>query len=211
MYKKLCGLAVATALIVVGPAAAQVPDIHVEPYVGIFVPLNEVADQDVLGFDFLIDQQAALALGARATTFLRDRWGVQANFMYAFSDAEVKFATVGPREETAYAWALDGRIVYALRPGPTSVFLSGGVGVISHGDDAYRSVTEGETDFMGVGGAAIHFDLRERVAFRFDLDGFFYYARPTVDSRDFGEALQLDSTLQTDLVLSGGLQIAFSP
>lgn len=93
MYNKLCGLAAVCALLVAGPAAAQIPDVHVEPYVGIFVPLNQIADADVLGFTFLVDHQVALTIGGRATIFPRQRWGLQANFMYAFNNADVKFGS----------------------------------------------------------------------------------------------------------------------
>jgi len=214
MYKKLCGLAVAGVVLFASPAAAQVPDVHVEPYVGIFVPVNEVANDDVLGFGFKIDQQSALAAGVRATMFPSARfarWGLQANFVYAFSDADIRLGTIGPRQETAYVWALDGRIVYALRPDPTAVFLSGGLGVITRGDDAYQNVTDGETDLMGVLGGGLRFDVAESVAFRLDTDGYFYFARPTVASPDFNQDLKLDSDFQIDLVFSAGLQFAFSP
>ena len=211
MYNKLCGLAAVCALLAAGPAAAQFPDVHVEPYVGIFVPLNQIADADVLGFTFQVDQQEALAVGGRATIFPRERWGLQANFMYAFSNADVKFGSSALREETASVWALDGRVVYNLMPDPVDLLVSGGVGVISHGDDAYQNVTNGETDFMGVLGAGLRFGWIEGLVFRLDVDSYLYYARPTVASSDFKAQLQLNSEFQTDLVLSGGLQFTLEP
>lgn len=213
MRKMLCGIALAFAFVGATPAMAQLPGLEIEPYIGAYVPLRNIVEESLTipGFgtaDQTAQQKEALALGGRVTVWLAGPIGVEGNFMYAFSDAELDDGTE-VSDTSAYVWAADARVVFRLGVplAPISFHINGGIALIGRGGDAYEDVTAGTSDVGGVVGVGTRIKLPGIFAIRADADGFFYSSQLTVDDPDLGGEFAFDSQFQADLVLSAGLVI----
>jgi hypothetical protein len=203
MTKKLFGLTAVLALIGVNPVMAQIP-IEIEPYVGVYIPFADLANQVVDGADVLASQKEALAVGGRLGLGL-GIVAVEGNFMYAFSDGESTEdgETVS---QSAGIWVADARLLLKLLPGPISLHVSGGPAFIGRSGDFYSDVTDGKTDLGGAVGAGLRVKLPGILAIRGDADLYLYSSKLTVDT-GIGQE-ELDSQFQADLVLSAGLVIS---
>jgi hypothetical protein len=182
---------------------AQIP-IEIEPYVGVYIPFADLADQAIQDVDIIASQKEALAVGARVGLGL-GIVAVEGNFMYAFSDGEVT-DDEGTTSESASIWAADARLLLTLLPGPISLHLSGGPALIGRSGDFYSDVTDGKTDLGGAVGAGLRVKLPGILAIRGDADLYVYSSKLTVDTGVGQE--ELDSQLQADLVLSAGLVLS---
>lgn len=203
MTKKLCGLAALMALLSGSPAMAQIP-IEIEPYVGVYIPFADIANQVIDGADIVANQKEALAVGGRVGLGL-GIIAVEGNFMYAFSDGE-STADGGTETQSAGIWAADVRLLLKLLPGPISLHLSGGPAFIGRSGDFYSEVTEGKTDLGGALGAGLRVKLPGILAIRGDADLYLYSASVTANIE--GVPVTTDSQFQGDLVLSAGLVIS---
>jgi len=203
MTKKLCGLAALMALLGASPAMAQIP-VEIEPYVGVYIPFADIANQAIQGADIVANQKEALAVGGRVGLGL-GIIAVEGNFMYAFSDGESK-ADGETDSQSASIWAADVRLLLKLLPGPISLHLSGGPAFIGRSGDFYSEVTEGKTDLGGAIGAGLRVKLPGILAIRGDADLYLYSASVTANIE--GVPVTTDSQFQGDLVLSAGLVIS---
>ncbi|UCC71065.1 MAG: outer membrane beta-barrel protein [Gemmatimonadota bacterium] len=199
MTKKLCGFAAVFVLLVgATPAQAQ---FELEPYLGVYIPTQDLIDQEVTpGVQVTGSQKEALAVGARLG-YGFGPFGIEGNFLYAFSDAEGTDEAGDPvPDESAAVWTADGRLVWKVLPvGPVGIHLSGGVALIGRSGDAYQDVEEGKTDVGGVLGAGVKIKLPGMFAIRGDLDVFGYEAGIEA----------ADSQFQVDVVASAGLVFQF--
>jgi hypothetical protein len=200
MTKKLFGIAAVFTLLGASPAMAQIP-IEIEPYVGVYIPFADLADQVIQDFDLVASQKEALAVGGRVGLGL-GIVTVEGNFMYAFSDGEVT-DDGDTISESASIWAADARLLLKLLPGPISLHVSGGPAIIGRSGDFYDEVTDGKTDLGGALGVGIRVKLPGILAIRGDADLYLYSSELTADT-DIGE-VTFDSQFQSDLVLSAGL------
>lgn len=194
MKKTLYGLLAVFVLVGATPALAQLPGIELEPYIGVYVPTQDIVKDDILGVTG--SQKEGLVVGARLTFWLAGPFGIEGNFTYAFSDGEEDDGTT-VTEESAAVWMGDGRLIWKVLPGPLGIHLTGGVAVIGRSGDAYDEVTEGKTDFGGVLGAGLRVKLPGVFAIRGDVDVFGYSAKIE----------DADSQFQADVVASAGLVI----
>jgi hypothetical protein len=212
MLRKSFGLCVVLALFGGSSAQAQFPGgLELEPYVGAYIPLTSAIDQEILGFQIKGKQKEGFALGARLTYWLPAvPLGIEGNFRYAFSDAEVD-ADGEVSDTSAYVYAADARLAFKVLPAPIGLHLNGGIALIGRGGDAYDDIntTAGKTNVGGVVGLGIRFGLPGMFAIRADADTYLYSAQITVDDPDVGGEFQFDSAFQADLVLSAGLIIGF--
>lgn len=205
MRKKWLALAAALAALYAAPAFAQLPGVEVEPYLGVYIPLQDVVNQNipVVG-DVKGSQKDGLAIGARVTAWVAGPLGLEVNGSYNFSDAEVSDGTT-TADESAAVWMVDGRAILKMLPGPVGIFVTGGVALIGYTGDAYADVSEGKTNLGGVAGAGVRFKLPGVFAIRGDAEGYFYKAQLTGDFGD-GE-IQTDAQWQVDVRLAVGLVI----
>ncbi len=192
MLRKLSALVVVLAVFGATPAFAQLPGIEVEPYVGAYIPTQDLGD---LVPGSTGSQKTGFAVGGRVTFWLAGPIGAEGNFVYALSDVE---ESAGGTSESAGVWIADARLIWKLLPGPIGLHLTGGVALVGKTGDAYSDVTEGKTTIGGAAGAGVRIKLPGIFAIRGDLDGYFY-------SADHG--LPTGSQFQTDLIASVGLII----
>jgi hypothetical protein len=202
MVKRLCGLAAALVLVTGSPATAQIP-IEIEPYVGVYVPFQDLVKEAVDGVDVVLGHKEGLAVGGRLGLGLGGI-GVEGNFMYAFSDVEGK-ADGSTGEESAALWVADARLVLKLLPGPIGLHVNGGVALIGRSGDFYKGIDEGKTKVGGAVGAGLRVKLPGILAIRGDADVYLYSAKLTADIPELGGVVTTESQFQADLVLSAGL------
>lgn len=218
MLRRVCGGLCVLGLAWTATAGAQVPSLEVTPYVGGFIPLANVVEEDdfdfgppvgVVGFE--ASQDVSAALGVRLGLGLPGPLGVEGAFLYAPSDAELEASSGESTSEDAYVWAGSGRLVIelGLPAVPVGFHLNGGVAVIGRGGDAFEDVSEGETDIGGVVGIGVKLDLPGRFSLRGDIEDYLYSAQLTV--ADGADETELESRFQSDLVISVGLGIRVLP
>jgi hypothetical protein len=211
MTKNLCGLTLLVALVSATPALAQLPSIDFTAYGGVYVPLNDVVEEQVLGVDFTGKHENALAIGGRLTLGLPGPLGVEGAVNYALSDVEVDSAGATVKE-SANVLAVSGRLVFefGLPAAPLTFFLNGGVAYISRGGDFYEGVKD-KSNVGGVAGVGLKLGLPGLVAIRLDAEDYIYSAKPMLVD-PVGNPIELaDSQLQNDIIVSVGLVFSIGP
>lgn len=208
MRTKWCGLAIVVAVLLPADASAQRPSIQIEPYVGIFVPLGDLVDEERTGVRFVASQKEAFALGGRAALAFGGATGFEANFLYVWSDVDTVSSGTGTGSESAYTWAADVRLVFTLLPGKVSFHITGGAAIVGHGGDAWQNVVDGDWNVAGVGGLGAKFALG-RLSLRGDADVYAYSAELTVRDPQASQDVKFGSEVQADLVFSVGLVFSF--
>lgn len=206
MRTKWCGLAIGVALLLPTGVAAQRPGIQIEPYVGIFVPLSDLIDEQTTGVRFVASQKEAFALGGRAMLALGGAMGFEGNFLYTWSDVDTVSTGTGTGSQSAYTWAADVRLHFTLLPGQVSLHVTGGAALVGHGGDAWQDVVDGDWNVAGVGGVGLKFALG-RLSLRGDADVYAYSAELTLRSQ-LGQDVTFGSEVQADLVFSAGLVLS---
>lgn len=201
MIKRL--FATTLVLVVLGatPSLAQLPGLDIEPYIGAYIPTQNVIDQNALK----VSQKNSLALGARLTAWLAGPLGIEGNFVYNFSDAELSDGTT-TADTSAAVWMGDLRLILNMLPGPVGVHITGGVAAIGYTGDAYSDVTEGKTNLGGVAGAGLRFKLPGIFAIRGDADVYVYKVQ--LGGEVGGIPVETNSQWQVDLIVSAGLIIS---
>lgn len=198
MLKRGVMFALALTMVGVTPALAQLPGIEISPYVGAFVPLTDLVDEEDL--DLTVSQKEALALGGRVKVKFPGPLAVEGTFMYALSDIESddRGEVV---EVDASVWAASGRLVYTfgLPAVPVSFNASGGVAIVGHDPDVEGA--ESETDIGGVVGLGLKLDPPGLLGVRVDVEDYLYSFHAEGEA---GEELG-DSQFQSDLVVSVGI------
>ena len=193
-----------------GAALAQTPGVgvEIEPYIGAYVPFSDVFGGSVGGTQVTATQKEGFALGGRILFKLGGAMGIEGNFLYALSDQE-RETSAGTTTEDAYAWTADARLHLMLLPlGGASIHATGGVAAIGHGGDGWEQVVDGDTDVAGVLGAGLKFGLGP-LKLRGDADFYLYSVKVTVDSPTSPTDVELESEVQTDMVLSAGLVLSY--
>ena len=167
------------------------------PFVGAFVPLSNVMDQN--GVE--VKHQPNLAGGLRATTGGAGRMRFEG--VVAVAGGAVK-GTSGSSEPE-----VEGRVILAsvralwglgAGGGAAAWHLTTGVGVLSRGAYAYESL-DGTTDIGAVVGIGTRARIGDRWSLRIDLEDNISSAEFELGGASSG------STLQNDLMLSVGLVI----
>ncbi|KPK80991.1 MAG: hypothetical protein AMS25_08150 [Gemmatimonas sp. SM23_52] len=201
MIKRLCGLTLLLVLVGASPALAQLPGIGIDltAYGGVFVPLNDIVDDEDIGTG---KHESALAVGGRLTLGLPGPLGVEGTFNYALSDVGADSDTEG-----AHVWSVSGRAVFefGLPAAPLTFFVNGGIAYIGRGGDAYDEV-EDKSNVGGVAGVGLKVGLPGLLAIRLDAEDYIYSAKPTI-----GGLEPADSQLQNDIVVSAGLVFSIGP
>ena len=204
MLRKLFGVSLVFAFFGISPAMAQLPKFELEPYVGAYIPINNLIDQDVSGTQVTGSQKSGFALGGRLTFWALGPIGFEGNFVYSWSDGEI--TQDGQTDaESGNVWAGDLRAIWKLLPGPIGIHIDGGIAWIGRGGDAYSDITDGKSDVGGVVGAGLRFKLPGLFGIRVDADSYLYEAQFTVEAD--GTPVTTNKQFQIDLVLSAGLVI----
>jgi hypothetical protein len=171
-------------------AGAAQGSVEVVPYVGVYLPTQNLVDHpppgNVWGYSpqLSLKQKAGIALGGRLTVWWSSRLGAEATLGYSSSDLSA--VTIQLADSSAHVITASARALMRISPtggGPPLLRLGAGIGFLSRGGGAYlergttlRSVC-GTSRFAGVVSAGTGFTFgRGRVALRLDAENYMYPA-----------------------------------
>ena len=179
------------------PAHAQ--QLSLAPTVGLYIPTSELI-KAASGEQF--KQQVSFSLGGRIGVWFGSRLGVEATAQYAPS--QLKFSTGGLNDEASANILMgSGRLSYFILPERQSlaILVSGGVGVINRGGDAYANV-QNKTDITGTMGASARFRVGRLIQLQVNVEDYIYSPSP-----GFAGAAGAQNKIQNDIQLSFGVGI----
>lgn len=189
--------------------------IELTPFLGMYVPVADLIKESdpVSGLSVVFGQKSAFSLGARLGYGLSDRAALEGAFGYTSSDVTVEIPGVGGTSISGTVLQGSARVVYRLNApaSPTGWHLIGGLAVTSRGGDIWSQIessgtkVNGRTDFGVVIGGGVRLPVGKGFALRIDVEDYISQAKFTLD--DGIQALDSESQLQNDLVLSVGLAI----
>lgn len=195
------------------------------PYVGVFVPANDVAKLSAeaggMSAAMTAKHDNALALGANASFWLTERSAIEAGGAYAFSHLGGNFridegtgTTAGTANEHAFVTMGTLKFMYALLPAGSERQVRFGIGpaVIYRGGTAYKADADGTVlGRTNVGGAAslcTRFQLAGPLSLRLRAEDYMYQARLKFrDAADPSGNFTFDRRFQNDFIFSAGLQV----
>jgi hypothetical protein len=176
------------------------------PFVGLYLPTSNVIDQfsTACSCQLSVKQKTNFAVGGRVAAWVSDRLAVEGSFGYSGSGVTAKAAGFGSADTSANIVTGSARLLVGLGPPAlnTSFYLSGGLGLVAHGGDAYTG-TSGTTRVGAVAGVGARFKVAPSLAVRAELEDYLFSAQFSATSGGG----QTNSKFQNDLVLSLGLAI----
>lgn len=189
--------------------------IELTPFLGMYVPVADLIKESdpVSGLSVVFGQKSAFSLGARLGYGLSDRAALEGAFGYTSSDVTVEIPGVGGTSISGTVLQGSARVVYRLNAPASRIgwHLIGGLAVTSRGGDIWSQIessgtkVNGRTDFGVVIGGGVRLPVGKGFALRIDVEDYISQAKFTLD--DGIQALDSESQLQNDLVLSVGLAI----
>lgn len=221
-------LALALALALVPSSLSAQTQFAISGFGGAFLPAS-----DLTGGVFFIElqdpafagdvaatfrQKTAFQFGGRLTLWASQRFGIEAEAVFALSDlnVDVLFPAVDPGPPITVnlisaSENIDGNVflgsvnaVFALiRPPlePLVVFVSGGLGFVSRGGDA-SDTFDTTTNVAGTWGFGLKYGVARGVWLRGDVRDYIYKFKG-VDTDE------LEAKWQNDLLVSAGLEFSF--
>ena len=208
---------------IANPASGQeTPTYTIVPWAGVFLPTSDLAseqniEQPVSGLPATVtlSQQTGPAFGLRGSRSLTARLAVELEAFLSLSEIELTGVRpgIGPLTEPsrdAYVLVIGADIMYEIFRAPFTPFavhVLGGAGVVIRGGDFFdeeggffSGMIDGGTSIAGVAGAGFRYGLSSRFGLRLDVRDYISSYSQTIDGQD------LDSELQNDVVISGGLE-----
>lgn len=191
-------VALATAFVPVKAAAQR---LSLAPEIGVYIPTEKLVDatNGTVG-----EMEAGLSLGARLGLRFGDRIGLSVSGAYVPTTFALDPAGGQPERRDARLFNGAGQVVIHLLPpsGMLSVFLNGGVGVISRGGVAFTNAAE-NTNVTGVAGAGASVRLGG-IALSAGAELFSYKARYEPGGISSSELSQRDIQIRLGLGLPFG-------
>jgi hypothetical protein len=164
------------------------------------------------------NQKTGFTVGGRLAVWPTSRIGIEAEGAYVGSDVEGNFlVSVGgnlvPRSGTEDANLFLGSInvIYAvIQPPlePLSIYVSGGVGLVSRGGDGFR-VFDDTSDIAGVAGLGLKYGVAAGTWIRIDLKDYI----SSFNEKKFSD-IAVDgggAELQNDLLITVSFEFSFTP
>lgn len=190
----------AAALLALPMAAdAQDAGISIGAFMGAFVPLSDV----IATGSWNVKQQVGPAFGGRVVYGLGPRLGMEGVLAIATGDVEGSGPTSASASGRKLLVSARGRWRVSAPGAALPLYVSGGLGVVSHGGTAYE-LLDGTTDIGGVLGIGTAIPLRDRMRLRIDLEDYVHSA-----SFSFNGAGS-SGRLQNDILLSAGISFTVS-
>ncbi len=153
-------------------AAAAQAQLEFAPYAGLYRPTSVLAS----GGGETLKQQRSVTLGMRMTKWWPGRLGVEIAAGYAPSPLwSSQYGFTFP----ARVFTLSAKALLRVTPpaARAALHVGGGVGLVSHGGEAYRPWYVGPRSFLGgIANAGTVIKLARWVAVRFDAEDFVYSA-----------------------------------
>jgi hypothetical protein len=220
--------AVLVLLMAVAPASlAAQTQVAISAFGGVYLPTADLFDgvvpilitpDSTIPAALKFKQKTGFTVGGRVAVWPSARFGVELEAAYVGSKVKGDFLvsfgnTLVPRTGEEDASLLLGSInlVYALiRPPlePLSIYISGGVGLVSRGGDAFRNL-EDTSDIAGVAGLGLKYGVGRGVWIRVDLKDYISSYEETALSAaaiSGGEA-----KLQNDLLILASVELTLTP
>lgn len=202
-YYRVALLTVVLALVPT-TLAAQRLGVSVSAFGGALVPTSDLIDEgsgdDVRNFGL----QTGWTAGGRGTLWVGPRLAVEAEGSYASSNMDVLdrqggivIADTTLSANVFYASVNLQYLIIDPPLTPLSVHVSGGVGVVGRGGDAF-DFFDSATDIAGAVGLGLRYGVAPNATIRLDLRDYI--------SSFSDEAVESTSKLQNDLLLSGGIE-----
>lgn len=189
--------------------------VELTPFFGMYLPVADLLKESDpgSGLSVVFSQKSAFSFGGRIGFGVSDRVALEAAIGYTPSEVKVEVPGFGSASDGGTVLAASGRVRYRLNSAAaqTGWHLVGGLAVISRSGDLWDlfesqgTAVEGRTDFGLVVGAGVMLPVGRGLALRFDLEDYIHQAKFTLD--DGTTAVDSESQLQNDLVLSAGLAI----
>jgi hypothetical protein len=210
-------------LLVLAPARlpAQV-QVGISAFGGIYLPTSDlfegvVPTTDAGNIALKFSQNTAFTFGGRLAVWPTSRIGIEAEAAYALSKVEGDLlvsvgGTVLPVSGDIDAGLFLGslNLMWAIiRPPlePLSIYVSGGVGVVSRTGDFYNEIDD-KTDIAGVAGLGLKYGVAKGLWIRIDLRDYI----SSFQEKALGDAALTggDSKLQNDLLILASLEYFLS-
>ena len=203
-----------TLLILLGtggaPGEARAQRLSLAPEIGIYIPTEKLVDatNGTVG-----EMEAGLSLGARLGLRFGDRIGIHVSGAYVPTTFALDPAGGEPERHDARLFNGTGQAVVFLLPPQSmlSVFLNGGIGVVSRGGVAFTGAAE-TTNVTGVAGAGATVRLG-RIALSAGAELFAYKASYEAGGVSSSELSQRDIQIRLGLgfPLRGGGMVGKRP
>jgi len=198
MQLKVCrtvGVAAGLAVTMCGIGAAQ--RLSLAPQIGFYIPTENL--YELASGSSFHQLEAGPSFGARLGIWFGSRFGIEASGAYVPTTFKLTQGTQQIASEDARLFNGSGQVILFLLPrtGLLSLYLSGGVGVVSRGGVAFTNEAD-NTDIAGVAGAGAGINLGP-LALTVGADLFSYSAK-YVGTTQISESLK-----QRDIQLKLGL------
>ncbi|HEX4628470.1 MAG TPA: outer membrane beta-barrel protein [Gemmatimonadales bacterium] len=178
---------------------------EVVPFLGLYIPTANVVEQVNASCACQVStrQKTNIDVGARLAMWISDRLSLEGSIGYSPSGVTTTAALYGRADTSARVTTASARVLAALGPRTLNryVFVSGGIGLVVRGGDAWTGAS-GRTRFGGTLGVGMRFEVAPPLAVRAELDDWLYSAQFSSASTP-----QTQSKFQSDLVLSLGLAV----
>lgn len=210
---KAVTLSLAVLSVLAGPSTLAAQHIEVTPFVGLYAPTASVIKETASGITVGAKHGTAFLFGGRFTYWTSPTVGLEGSLGYTSSGVDFTVdtsgVTLGTVSLSAHVLLGSARVLFNVGPkgGNTDFHLLAGVGVISHGGDAYDQLGQGsggvsgKTDIGGVVGGSVRFRASEKLKVRIDVEDNLYSAKFSIGGSES------TSHFQNDLVVSLGLVI----
>jgi Outer membrane protein beta-barrel domain len=164
----LCGSIIALAAWAI-PAEAQ--RVSLSPTIGVYIPTSELV-KAANGEEF--KQEIGLAVGGRLGLDFSPRFGIVTSVSYVPSDLRFTFNQTETKTDANLLFGTARATLYVIpTTSPVWVNLNGGASLVKRGGTAYENV-EDKTDFGGVVGATVGFNLGSFLSFYVAAEDYIY-------------------------------------
>jgi len=196
-----------SAATLAAPCAGQV-SVEFVPVAGVYAPTSHIIDS----FSFSpgdakgeVRQRTSSVLGARVTTWLTSRVGIDLSVDYSGGGAT---SMLFSPPLTGHVTTTSARVLVGVTPRtvPVSLSIAAGPARIVHGGAAYSNVWLGNTSWGTVVGAVGRFRLTRALALRADIDDYIYRFSGTQSPPPLVSAVR-GPPMQHDLVCSLGFAV----
>jgi hypothetical protein len=151
------------------PAEAQ--RVSLSPTIGVYIPTSELI-KAANGQEF--KQEIALAVGGRLGLNFSPRFGVVTSLTYVPSNLRFSFNQNETKTDANLLFGTARATVYVIpTTSPVWLNLNAGASMVKRGGEAYDTLQE-KTDFGGVVGTAVGFNLGGFLSFYVAADDYIY-------------------------------------
>ena len=210
---KAVTLSLAVLCSLAGPSLLAAQHLEVTPFVGLYAPTASVIKESAGGITVGAKHGTAFLFGGRFTYWTSPTVGIEGSLGYTSSGVDFTVdtgaVTLGTVSLSAHVLLGSARVLFKVGPngGNTDFHLLAGVGVISHGGDAYDQLGQGnggvsgKTDIGGVVGGSVRFKASQKLKVSIDVEDNLYSAKFSIGGSES------TSHFQNDLAVSIGLVI----